>query len=66
MIEIMKIYLAQDLKKTKNNHDSDEFIELNPTTIPDAVSMVWDGSIIDVKTIIGILWIDKNKNLLDF
>ena len=64
--EIMKIYLAQDLKKTKNNLDSDEFIELIPTTIPDAVSMVWDGSIIDVKTIIGILWIDKNKSLLDF
>ena len=64
--EIMKIYLAQDLKKTKNNLDSDEFVELMPTTLSKAVSLVWDGSIIDVKTIIGILWIDKNRSLLKF
>tara|TARA_B100000676_G_C17834799_1_gene709769 strand:- start:313 stop:861 length:549 start_codon:yes stop_codon:yes gene_type:complete len=64
--EIMKIYLAQDLKKTKKDPDSDEFVELVPTTLSEAVSMVWDRSIIDVKTIIGVLWIDKNKNLIEF
>ena len=37
----------------------DEFVELIPTSIEDAVKLVWNGNISDVKTIIGILWAER-------
>tara|TARA_B100000029_G_C17320671_1_gene867954 strand:+ start:82 stop:618 length:537 start_codon:yes stop_codon:yes gene_type:complete len=57
--EKMSLYLAEDLHKTKSNLDEDEFLELIPTTIENAIQMVWNGKITDVKTIIGLLWADK-------
>ena len=54
--ERMWIYLAEQLEVTKTNTDQDEFIELMPTELEEAVEMVWSGKITDVKTIIGILW----------
>ena len=57
--EKMWIYLAEDLKKTNKKLDSDEFLELMPTKLEDALEMVWNGSITDVKTIIGLIWVDK-------
>lgn len=57
--EKMWIFLAEDLVKTTKNTDHDEFLELMPTYLEDAVQMVWDGKITDVKTIIGILWAEK-------
>ena len=57
--EKMWLYLAEDLEKTEDNTDQDEFVELMPTAIANAVSMVWNRKITDVKTIIGILWLDK-------
>jgi ADP-ribose pyrophosphatase len=55
----MWIYLAEDLVKTENNLDHDEFLELLPTSLEDALAWVWSGKITDVKTIIGILWVEK-------
>ena len=57
--EKMSLYLAEDLHKTKSNLDEDEFLELVPTTLENAIQMVWNGKITDVKTIIGLLWADK-------
>lgn len=54
--EIMWLYLAENLIKTTTNKDDDEFLELLPTPLEQAVNMVWDGKITDTKTIIGILW----------
>ena len=45
---------------TKTNLDADEFLELIPTALDDAFEMVWNGKITDVKTIIGLLWVDKH------
>ena len=39
--------------------DSDEFLELVPLKIDQAFSMVFSGEIVDVKTIIGIMWYHK-------
>mgnify|MGYP000411229843 CR=1 FL=1 len=39
--------------------DIDEFLELLPTSLEEALSWVWNGKITDVKTIIGILWAEK-------
>ena len=57
--EIMWIYLAEDLVKTTENTDHDEFLEIMPTSLAEAVKMVWDGKITDVKTIIGLLWAER-------
>ena len=57
--EKMWLYLAEDLVKTKQSLDTDEFLEPNPTKLDDAVKMVWNGQITDVKTIIGILWAQR-------
>ena len=57
--EKMWLYLAEDLVKTKQNHDADEFLVLFPTKLKESVDMVWSGQITDVKTIIGILWAQK-------
>ncbi len=61
--EKMWIYLAEDLIQTSTNTDHDEFIELVPLSLEQAIEMVWTGQITDVKTIIGILW--GKKLLLD-
>ncbi len=60
--EKMWIYLAEDLTKTIENTDHDEFVELMPTFLEDALKMVWKGIITDVKTIIGILWAERLLN----
>ena len=57
--EKMWIYLAEDLVKTVENTDHDEFLVLMPTHFDDAIKMVWDGKITDVKTIIGLLWAER-------
>ena len=56
--EVMSVYLAENLEKTDCNPDADEFLELLPTPLEDAVTMVWNGKICDVKTIIGVLWLN--------
>tara|TARA_B100000519_G_C14090298_1_gene365969 strand:+ start:270 stop:809 length:540 start_codon:yes stop_codon:yes gene_type:complete len=60
--EIMWLYLAEDLVKTNTKLDDDEFLEVIPTKLEDALNMVWNGKITDVKTIIGLLWAKKVLN----
>ena len=57
--EEMWIFLAENLIESQKNTDHDEFVELMPTSIEVALHMVWDGTITDVKTIIGILWAER-------
>ena len=54
--EEMYIYMATELVKTQTNLDKDEFLILHPTTLNNAMEMVWSGNITDVKTIIGLHW----------
>ena len=60
--EKMWLYLAEDLKKTNQKLDSDEFLELIPTKLDDAIEMAWKGEITDAKTMIGLLWANKILN----
>ena len=57
--EEMHLFLAEDLKKTNTNPDEDEFIELIPKTLDQAVEMIYSGEITDAKTIIGLVWAQK-------
>ena len=60
--EIMSIYLAENLEKTNYNRDKDEFIELIPTNMEEALNLVWENKITDVKSIIGLLWLKRIKS----
>ena len=60
--EIMSIYLAEGLEKTNYNRDKDEFIELIPTNMEEALNLVWENKITDVKSIIGLLWLKRTKS----
>ena len=57
--EIMGVFLAENLEKTEHNRDKDELLELFPTTLTEALNLVWKNKITDVKSIIGLLWLQK-------
>lgn len=60
--ERMWLYLAEELTRTRENKDKDEFLELLPTDTKKAMEMVKNGEITDVKTLIGLFWF---KNILN-
>ena len=53
------IYKADNLVKTEPKLDEDEFLEIIPTSLEDALNLIWAGKITDVKTIIGLLTFHK-------
>ncbi len=53
--EKIPIFVAKDLKKTQQHLDEDEEIDLKVVSLKDAVAMILDGTIIDSKTVSGIL-----------
>ena len=60
--EKMWLFLAEDLVKTEPSLDDDEFLELMPTSLEDAIGLIWAGKITDVKTIIGLLIFHRTIN----
>ncbi|MGO3751472.1 MAG: NUDIX hydrolase [Peptoniphilaceae bacterium] len=64
--EKIYIFSAKGLKKTKQNMDEDEFIDLIKLPLNEAIKMIELGEIIDAKTIAGILFYEnlrlKNEN----
>lgn len=57
--EVMYLYLAKDLYDDKASPDDDEFIEVVPTSIDDALEKINLGEIKDAKTLLGILMAEK-------
>ncbi|MBN2073708.1 MAG: NUDIX hydrolase [Actinobacteria bacterium] len=53
--EILHLFIATDFKKTGNNPEEDEFLEVIETSLGEALSLIENGEIKDAKTIIGIL-----------
>ncbi|NTW76748.1 MAG: NUDIX hydrolase [Syntrophaceae bacterium] len=53
--EYMYFFLAEGLFPAPLPPDEDEFIEVLPTSIPDAQEMAKNGTIIDAKTALGII-----------
>lgn len=58
--EKIDIYLATNLKKTKQHLDEDEYVNVELHTLDELVEMIFDGTIEDSKTIAAILAY-KNK-----
>ncbi len=53
--EKIPIYIAFDLEASKQNLDEDEFIDVKEFTPEEIKEMIFDGHIIDAKTISGVL-----------
>lgn len=54
--EVIHIYLAKNLIKTKQNLDEDEFLTIETHNIDKSLKMIENGTILDSKTIAAILY----------
>ena len=54
--ESIEIYAARGLEKRKQNLDEEEFLEILECPLAEAIAMVRDGRITDVKTMVALLW----------
>lgn len=57
--EHLEIFLAEELSAGEQQLDAGEFLETFSATVPELLEMVRRGEITDVKTIIGIFWLEK-------
>jgi ADP-ribose pyrophosphatase len=57
--EHIELYLARDLTHVGSALDEDEFLEVFPLTIIEALQWVRDGRITEPKAITGLMWADK-------
>lgn len=53
--ERIHLFLAEGLTAGKSAHEPDEFLELHPVLLSDAVDMVKAGEIVDAKTCVALL-----------
>jgi len=53
--EVLHVYLAEELTRTRPQLDEDELVELVPTPIDQIAEMILQGTIKDSKTIAGLL-----------
>lgn len=60
--EYIHIYLAEELTVGNMHPDDDEFINLVKLPLAKAVDMVYNGEIIDAKSVSAILMVDRIKN----
>lgn len=62
--ELMHLYVATDLEPAHEDRlgpDADENLELRRVTLDEAVALVEDGTIADAKSIVGVLWLDRER-----
>ncbi len=60
--ERLMIYLARDLLEGDAELDEEEFVQTFKTSVPQLLEWVKNGTITDVKTVIGSFWLEKIVN----
>ena len=60
--EHLDLYLARGLKAGPAKLDDGEFLETFTATIDELLQWVREGKITDVKTVIGVFWLDKLRS----
>ena len=53
--EIIRIFLAMDLKKTEQHPDEDEFLNIRKVPLEQMYKRIMNNEIADAKTVIGVL-----------
>jgi len=56
--ESIGLYAARGLEKKRQKLDEEEFLEVLEIPFGEAIAMIRDGRITDVKTIVALLWIE--------
>jgi ADP-ribose pyrophosphatase len=57
--ERMEFFLARDLREVGRALDDGEFLEVVPMALADALARVTAGEITDIKTVVGLLWLQS-------
>lgn len=57
--EHLEIFVARGLKAGEAKLDDGEFLETFSATVPEMLTWVREGKITDVKTVIGLFWLEK-------
>ena len=57
--EVIHTFLALDLMPTDGHTDEDEFLDIVPTPLASALTMIGSGGIVDAKSISGLLYADR-------
>lgn len=57
--ETIELFLAKKLTKKEASLDAGEFLEVLKIPLGEAVAMIRDGRILDSKSVVGLLWVDK-------
>ena len=57
--EVIHTFLALDLTPTEGHTDEDEFLEIVPMPLADALGKIKTGEIADAKSISGLLYADR-------
>ena len=60
--ESMTVFLAQELRKGIANPEKDEHIAVRFFPVAKTLEMVMSGKIVDVKTIVSILWLAQKRS----
>jgi ADP-ribose pyrophosphatase len=55
--EKIHLFMATGMKRGESHHEADEFLELHPTRLSQALQMIEAGEIQDAKTALGLLFI---------
>lgn len=57
--ERMEFFLARELREVGRQLDDGEFLEVVPTAVNDALAQIASGGITDIKTVVGLLWLQS-------
>lgn len=61
LTELITAFVARDLTKTQQNLGPNEEIVVEPTTLTQAMAMIREGTIIDGKTMITLMWWEMKR-----
>lgn len=60
--EMTDVYIGTELKKGSTKFDSDEYIDMLYVSVDEAVKMIYDGKIVDSKTIVALFAYKEMKS----
>ena len=61
--ERIELFLARNLTHVGHSPDEEEFLEVVPLALTEALAWIRDGKITDPKTMIGLLWVKTLLNI---
>ncbi|HKU70309.1 MAG TPA: NUDIX hydrolase [Burkholderiales bacterium] len=60
--ERIELFLARNLTHVGHSPDEEEFLEVVPLALAEALAWIRNGKITDPKTVIGLLWVETFLN----